>query len=76
MKYKYRFKVLHAPPEFVKANLLMSEFNFSLEGAIEIFLQFNCDRDDLTTEIFRPILQAAIEEEGGKLYHIEGGKIS
>jgi hypothetical protein len=30
----------------------------------------------LTTEIFWPIMERVFEEGGGKLYHIDGGRIS
>jgi hypothetical protein len=76
MKYKYRFKIVAEPQWLIASNTKMQELDFDLQCVIENYIEFLCDRDDLTTEIFWPIMERVFEEGGGKLYHIDGGRIS
>ncbi len=72
---KYKFYVTYSPLEFVRACELMKKLDFDFEGvALMYTLEFS-SKKIITIEEIQADIKMSFEQDGTKVWKIEGGSI-
>lgn len=73
--YKYRFELLYATKQMVTVSNLLKRLDLQMDGiALQETLTFE-SKSDIPVKKCKEIICKSIEEDGGQVIKIEGGKV-